>query len=313
MSGHLRIVLLVAPLIVGVVSPAGGTEHALSAAMTGSQQVPPNASPATGTASLLYNTVTKKFDITVFVTGIPAANVTATHLHEAAVGLNGPVIVDLGTGFTTESGGIRLVRTGVALPVENEASFLTGQTYLNLHTAVVPGGEIRGQLLAGPSVPEPPRIVVSGAGAGGGPHVRVFDAATGAVKFEFFAYGLDFTGGVRVAACDVNGDGVPDIVTGAGPGGGPHVKVFDGVTGTQLSGPIGSFFAFNPAFIGGVHVACSDLNGDGKADVIVGAGAGGGPHVRAFDAVTGLEIPGPLGSFFAYPAGFQGGVFVGGR
>ncbi len=50
-----------------------------------------------------------------------------------------------------------------------------------------------------------------------------------------------------------------------------------------------------------------------EADAIVGAGPGGGPHVRAFDAVTGPELSGSLGSFFSYDTGFSGGVFVGGR
>ena len=60
-----------------------------------------------------------------------------------------------------------------------------------------------------------------------------------------------FLGGVTVAVKDVTSDGRGDIITGAGPGGGPHVKEFDGVSGTTL----GSFFAFDPAFHGGVFVA----------------------------------------------------------
>jgi hypothetical protein len=55
---------------------------------------------------------------------------------------------------------------------------------------------------------------------------------------------------VRVAAGDVNGDGRADIITGAGPGGGPHVRVFDGATLAELD----SFFAYNPLFGGGVFV-----------------------------------------------------------
>jgi HYR domain/FG-GAP repeat len=56
---------------------------------------------------------------------------------------------------------------------------------------------------------------------------------------------------VRVATGDVNGDGTPDIVTGAGPGGAPHVKAFDGTTGAESQ----SFLAGSPAFAGGVYVA----------------------------------------------------------
>src|SRR5690606_31752291 len=96
-------------------------------------------------------------------------------------------------------------------------------------------------------------ILVLGAGAGGGPHVRVIDHETGQDRFSFFAYAPQFTGGVQVATGDVNGDGVLDIITAAGPGGGPHVRVFDGRNGQQLSSPVGSFFAFAPGFGGGVY------------------------------------------------------------
>src|SRR5262249_896879 len=67
-----------------------------------------------------------------------------------------------------------------------------------------------------------------GAGKGGGPHVRVQETVTGRFIADFMAYDTVFRGGVRVANADVNGDGVADIITAPGPGGGPHVKVFDG-------------------------------------------------------------------------------------
>ena len=52
--------------------------------------------------------------------------------------------------------------------------------------------------------------------------------------FNFYAYAPNFTGGVRVAVGDVNGDGTPDIITAPGAGGGPHIKVFDGKTGALI-------------------------------------------------------------------------------
>ena len=145
--------------------------------------------------------------------------------------------------------------------------------------------------------------IVSGLDAGGAPEVSVFDLGRTAEQVaSFFAYAPTFAGGVRVATGDVTGDGVADIVTGAGSRGGGHVKVFDGNSGATVH----SFFAFDPAFQGGVFVAAGDVNGDGTADIIVGADAGGGPHVKVFDGKS-LQL---LHSFFAYDAAFGGGVSV---
>ena len=72
---------------------------------------------------------------------------------------------------------------------------------------------------------------------------------------DFFAYDPTFSGGARVAVIDVNGDGKADIVTGAGPGGGPQVRIFEGGTGLQLQqNTMDSFMAFDPSFSGGVLV-----------------------------------------------------------
>ncbi|HEY1377553.1 MAG TPA: FG-GAP-like repeat-containing protein [Gemmataceae bacterium] len=144
--------------------------------------------------------------------------------------------------------------------------------------------------------------VVTGAGPGGGPHIKVFDGATGALLTQFFAFDPRFSGGVSVAAADVNGDGKADIVVGAGPGGGPNVRVLSGATGAVLR----NFFAYAPSFRGGVSVAAGDVNGDGKADIITGAGRGGGPHLRVWSGATGQL----LAEGFAYAPSYTGGLSV---
>jgi hypothetical protein len=145
--------------------------------------------------------------------------------------------------------------------------------------------------------------IITGAGAGAvGGHVKVFDGQSGAEIRSFFAFDPTFKGGVSVGAGDVNGDGRADIIVGAGPGAGPHVKVFSGLDQKVLA----SFTAYQ-GFAGGVFVAAADVNGDGRADIITGAGAGAaGGHVKVFDGRSGSL----LRSFFAYDPAFQGGVFV---
>ena len=154
------------------------------------------------------------------------------------------------------------------------------------------------------------KFMVVGADAGGGPQVTLtFPDGT---YTSFFAYDVAFTGGVCVAAADVNGDGNLDIVTGAGAGGGPNVKVFavDFFTGAVTLQT--NFFAFGaPNFTGGVYVAAGDTNADGFDDVIVGAGATGGSRVQVYaGSATGLVTGSTLNDFFAYSPAFTGGVVV---
>jgi hypothetical protein len=150
---------------------------------------------------------------------------------------------------------------------------------------------------------EPTTAFAVGAGAGGLPIVNVY-AVDGGLISSFFAYASAFRGGVRVATGDVTGDEILDIITSPGPGGGPHIRVFDGRTFAVVR----EFMAYAPAFTGGVFVAASQITSDTRAEIITGAGAGGGPHVIVFDGASG-EI---LKSFFAYDAAFRGGISVAG-
>jgi hypothetical protein len=158
--------------------------------------------------------------------------------------------------------------------------------------------------IASVAVLDPHPLLVVGADAGAGPQVKAYDRLGNQLLFSFNAFDAGFGGGVRVAAGDVTGDVADDIVVGAGPGADPAVKVYDGVTGALVH----SFLAFDGGFKGGVTVAAADVNGDGFADVIVGAGAGAGPHVKVF---SGKDLS-LLASFYAFDAGFSGGVTVAG-
>ena len=142
-------------------------------------------------------------------------------------------------------------------------------------------------------------LVASGAAAGAQPLVKLYEGNTGALVRDIMAYDPSFRGGVNVALADLNADGIPDLVTGPGVGGGPHVRAFDGLTGAVIL----NFFAYDPAFRGGVSVAAGTL--DGRSVIVTGAGHGGGPHVKVFDTAGGERL-----GFMAYDLQFRGGVSV---
>jgi len=145
--------------------------------------------------------------------------------------------------------------------------------------------------------------IIASAGPGGGPEVRIFNGNGLTVLRSFYAYAEDFTGGVSVASIDFNNDGILDLITGAGPGGGPHVKVYDGATNAIIS----QWFAYPVSFTGGVFVAAGDIGNDGNIEVVTGAGQGGSPIVAVWDPYTGAL----LAQFMAYAEDFVGGVRVG--
>jgi hypothetical protein len=147
----------------------------------------------------------------------------------------------------------------------------------------------------------------------GAARVSIFDGKTGTELGSFFAFEDTFRGGGYVAVGDVNGDLVKDIIVGAGEGGGPRVQTYSLVAGGLFNfSPtvaFGDFFAYESTFRNGVRVASGDLDNDGLDEVVTGAGPGGGPAVKVFDA-AGVAVGSATRAFFAFDSTNRGGVNV---
>ena len=125
----------------------------LRATIDQSQENPATGSPARGNAIMLYDVGSNTFDLMVSITGL--SNVAAnSHIHEAAVGVNGPVVTGLGGDAVYTRSGTSLTGTFRSVKhLGDPLKLLQGGAYYNLHSAQFPGGEIRGQL-----IPQPVRL-----------------------------------------------------------------------------------------------------------------------------------------------------------
>ncbi|NQV13249.1 MAG: VCBS repeat domain-containing M23 family metallopeptidase [Parcubacteria group bacterium] len=144
--------------------------------------------------------------------------------------------------------------------------------------------------------------IITGAGPGGGAQARVFSHNGSVILPKLFPFGENQRSGLDVAAGDTNGDGIDEIIVGAGPGGEPKVRIYNGngrLASTEIT-------AFATNFRGGIRVAAGDIDGDEVDEIIVGAGQGGGPHVRVFEP---NGRPRPI-NIFPFHSSFRGGVDV---
>jgi hypothetical protein len=116
----------------------GGIMGGGNVTLSGGNEVPPVSTEAKGSGKITVSS-DKSVSGSVTTTGV---NGTAAHIHTGAAGSNGPVIVPLTkSGENTWS-----VPAGAKLTDAQYATYTSGGTYVNVHSAAHPGGEIRGQL-----------------------------------------------------------------------------------------------------------------------------------------------------------------------
>ena len=146
------------------------------------------------------------------------------------------------------------------------------------------------------------QIIVS-YGSGQEPQVKIF-SKEGKLIGAFLAYDKKFRGGVKVAVANLNGrqnHNRADIIVVPGKGSDPLLKIFSNNGKLKKQ-----FLAYSKNWQGGLNLAAGDLNNDGINEIALGVNQGAAPHVRVFDSTGTL-----LESFYAWEAGFNGGVNLG--
>ena len=143
-------------------SPAG-TDRAIG--MNGANEVPPNASEATGGelgSGISYDDTLNQLNLRVGFGNLLgftdlSSSFTADHIHTAPPGVAGPVIIDLAPltiQLTARSG---LISGTLSLTEAQEVDLLAGRDYINVHSTLFPAGEIRAQIIP---VPEPQHVTL---------------------------------------------------------------------------------------------------------------------------------------------------------
>ena len=234
-------------------------------------------------------------------------------LNNATLSVTTGNFITIGTTYTIIQNDGTDVVSGTFLNHPEGSSYSFGNTIFTVSYIGGSGNDVTlkaiSNVLPPPvNVPGVKQTFATGIDAGGGPLVTV-NFADGHTS-SFFAYASSFTGGVRVAMGDINGDGNVDLITAPGVGGGPNIKIFNLVSGTPIQ--VADFFVFEAAFFGGLYIAVGNLNNDGFGDIIVGAGPGGGPRVSAYAGSQNFSINGStvMTTFFAYAPEFTGGITV---
>lgn len=146
--------------------------------------------------------------------------------------------------------------------------------------------------------------IITAPQAGGGPQIKFFNWKGRQTRPAIFVFNEDYRGGVNLAAGDVNNDGKKELIVSKASGDQAWVKVYSFTK--NKSTVLAEFLAFPESFKGGCYVASGNIDKNKKDEIIVGAGAGGGPMVRIFDGEGNWKNE----QWYAFDQSFKGGVTV---
>lgn len=193
----------------------------------GSQEVPPVATAATGTATVVISSDSSTIWYVVEYSGLSGA-LAAAHIHVGAAGANGGVILPLAASASPMVGSLTATNFAPSGAITTFAQAVTaikaGGTYVNLHTAANPGGEIRGQVVAKGSAhfgtlsgsQEVPAVTTAGSGS-----AWVVVSTDGSTLTYYVAYsglsGAPAASHIHLGAAGANGGVMLPLVAGASP------------------------------------------------------------------------------------------------
>lgn len=156
-------IVLCTVLLLALSASANAAIVTWTASLDGAQETPPVATPATGSASGTYDTDTNLLTWTITFSGL-LAPISNAHFHgPAPVGV-GPAGVRMPIAFNAGVMADTLTGSGTVADEAQEAELLGSLWYINIHSTLNPGGEIRGQVNV---VPEPATFALAGAAIAG--------------------------------------------------------------------------------------------------------------------------------------------------
>ena len=159
MTSRWMMVLVSAAVVGFAAAPASAQTFTLTASLNGANEPPTPGinTGAFGSATVVVNMTARTVTYTVNVFNLPSG-VTASHIHVGAAGTPGPVVVSFAppvpasndftfTGTVKDTEFVLNPSLGIRSADDMFQAILGENSYVNVHSAANPGGEIRGQLM----------------------------------------------------------------------------------------------------------------------------------------------------------------------